>query len=47
MNMRLKSKITAKKKLTNEKRIVVATYLSQIMLRLQDKACIMAPYNFK
>jgi hypothetical protein len=46
-NMRTKSQITLKKELTNEKRIVVATYLRQTMLWFQDKACIMAPYNFK
>jgi hypothetical protein len=46
-NMRLNSKITAKKKLTNDKRIAAATYLGWTMLRWQDKACIMAPYNFK
>jgi hypothetical protein len=45
-NMRLKSKIAEKNKLTNEKRIDVSNYLGRTMLRFQDKACIMAPYNF-
>jgi hypothetical protein len=37
-NMRPKSKIAVKKKLTNEKSIVVSTYLGRTMLRCQDKA---------
>jgi hypothetical protein len=45
-NMRLKSEIIAKK-LTNDKRVVAATYIGRVMLRWQHKACIMAPYNFK
>jgi hypothetical protein len=45
--MRLNSKITVKKRLTNDKRITAATNLGRTMLRWQDKACIMAPYNFK
>jgi hypothetical protein len=45
-NMRPKSKIAAKK-LTNVKRIAVSTYLGWTMLRCQDKACIMGPYDFK
>jgi hypothetical protein len=46
-NMRPKSKIAVKKKLTNEKRVAAATYIGWTMLRWQHKACIMAPYNFK
>jgi hypothetical protein len=46
-NMRGKSKINAKRQLTTEKRSLASTYLGQIMLRFQDKDCIMAPYNFK
>jgi hypothetical protein len=45
-NMRGETKINAKK-LTVEKRSLASTYLGQIMLRFQDKDCIMAPYNFK
>jgi hypothetical protein len=45
-NMRPKSKIVGKK-LTNDKKLVAATYLGQTMLWWQHKACIMAPYNFK
>jgi hypothetical protein len=44
-NTRMKSKI-ATKKLTNDKRVVAATYIGRTMLR-QHKACIMTPYNFK
>jgi hypothetical protein len=36
-----------KNKLTNDKRIAATTYLRRTMLRWQDKAFIMAPYNFK
>jgi hypothetical protein len=46
-NMRPKSKIVEKKKLTSDKRVVAATYIGRTMLRWQHKACIMAPYNFK
>jgi hypothetical protein len=46
-NIRQKSKLTVKKKLINDKRIAAATYLGRTMLWWQDKACIMAPYNFK
>jgi hypothetical protein len=46
-NIRLKSKIAVKKKLTNDKRVAAATYIGGTMLRWQHKACIMAPYNFK
>jgi hypothetical protein len=46
-NMRPKSKIAVKKMVTNEKRIIVSTYLGHTMLRFQDKACIIAPCNFK
>jgi hypothetical protein len=46
-NMRLKSKIAVKKKLTNNKRITTATYIGWTMLWWQEKSCIMAPYNFK
>jgi hypothetical protein len=46
-NMKVKSKIAAKKRLTTKNRIVVSTYLGHIMLRFQNKACILAPYNFK
>jgi hypothetical protein len=46
-NMRLKSKIAVKKKLTNDKMIVATTYIGWTMLRWQDKACIMAPYNYQ
>jgi hypothetical protein len=46
MNMRLKSKIAAKK-LTNDKRVVATTYIGQTMLQWQHKVCIMDPYTFK
>jgi hypothetical protein len=46
-NMRPKSKIAVKKKLTNDKRVVAATYFGRAVLWWQHKACIMAPYNFK
>jgi hypothetical protein len=46
-NMKTKSKITMKKGLTTGNRTVVSTYLGRTMLRFQNKACIMAPYNFK
>jgi hypothetical protein len=46
-NMRPKSKIAVKKKLTNDKRVAATTYLGGTMLRWKHKACIMAPYNFK
>jgi hypothetical protein len=45
-NMRLKGRIAAKK-LTNEKRVVAATYIGHTTLWWQHGACIMAPYNFK
>jgi hypothetical protein len=44
-NMKAKSKIAAKKRLTTENRTVVSTYLGRTMLRFQNKACIMALYN--
>jgi hypothetical protein len=46
-NMKVKSKITVKKRLTIENRTVVSTYLGQTVLWFQNKACIMTPYNFK
>jgi hypothetical protein len=45
-NMKAKSKFTVKKRLTTEKRYLVSSYLGQTMLHFEDKACIMAPYNF-
>jgi hypothetical protein len=36
-----------KRQLTNEKRSIASTYLGQVMLRFQDKECIMATYKFK
>jgi hypothetical protein len=46
-NMRPKSKIAMKKKLTTDKRVAAATYIGWTMLRWQHKGCIMAPYNLK
>jgi hypothetical protein len=45
--MRSKSEIVVKKKLTNDKRVAAATYIGWTLLQWQNKACIMAPYNFK
>jgi hypothetical protein len=36
-----------KRQLTNEKGSVASSYLGQVMLRFQDKECIMTSYNFK
>jgi hypothetical protein len=46
-NMKAKSKIIMKKRLTIENKTIVSTYLGRTMLQFQHKACIMAPYNFK
>jgi hypothetical protein len=35
------------RELTREKGNVASTHLGQLMLQLQDKDCILAPYNFK
>jgi hypothetical protein len=45
-NMKAKSKL-AEKRLTTENKTVVSINLGRTILWFQNKACIMAPYNFK
>jgi hypothetical protein len=45
--MSKKKRAASQKKLTKEKRDIASTLLGQIMMRFQDKDCILAPYNFK
>jgi hypothetical protein len=44
--MNKRKRASKQRQFTNEKRTIGSTYLGQVMLRFQDKECIMAPYNF-
>jgi hypothetical protein len=37
----------AQQKLTKEKRDLASTHIGQLMQQVQDRECMMAPYNFE